>query len=291
MAGVVTEAVQIPVKVSQAVYIAGTQDIHKTIEDYTEDPGHTTSQDHFDEGKTPQQTNEIPIDQMHATYDQDVERGCFSSARPSEKQVLQNNKQIFTTREIAVAPNIVDGAPSSGTRLLHRRDLNKKEQNFWNEAAPGVEAASRKPRAQSSESIYWSQSGNVQVAPPHRSCIGEPQVAGSSHPNARSCGGLGSWFGTWFLEEQCEPSVENADNMSESQFWGQAKTHGVNDIVAKKVNARWEQEAAVEGTLSTNEYKEKGIHQVAPMFQGPTSVATKSKMEAFWGDANEQAVE
>ena len=98
----------------------------------------------------------------------------------------------------------------------------------------------------------------------------------------RDCTG-GSWWPSFWVgkPEEVRPDV------SESHFWGRAQTHGVNGIAAQKVSSRWEQNAAVQGTLSEDKFSDS-VHAVQPAQQG-ADAATDKDVAEFWETADDKS--
>jgi len=121
-----------------------------------------------------------------------------------------------------------------------------------------------------------------------RLCLARPAMTLSPFPRLsgapgnvvgdyrRDCSG-GSWWPSFCLSqaEVVQPDI------SASQFWGPQQS---NDKEALNVSARWEKKAAIEGTLSTERYKDS-VHPVQPAQQGPNA-ATSGDVTEFWRTAD-----
>jgi len=126
----------------------------------------------------------------------------------------------------------------------------------------------------------------------------ETQRAAPCNPNGRGIGpdwkpnrGRSTCMGLGESERFCgapEEYFHPREDLTETQYWGKAKSHGVNEVQAPRVQSRWEKLAAVQGTYSTKEY-DGVVHAVKPMHQAD-AIPTQAQIETFWHRADEQSL-
>lgn len=224
--------------------------------------------------------------------------------------LVKHNRDVYITQKLDGAhgngaSGIVVGAPSSGTRYLQRKQEEIGQAQFWNQAQPMVSSLRGPPAEPNSmtRSEYWSKH-HIEEPPrgcgakhTERSCMAnyaleseyKHHVGGgmtSAVDVRRACGTPepsqqrgGGWFCSSGPTETVLP-----DKLSEGQYWGQAKTHGVNEIQARNLSARYERAAMVHGTLSTQEYQGV-VHSIAPMEQAD-HIPSQNRIDNFWYESD-----